>query len=95
MQIIVFSLLETSLAKSKPSIEGISSIFLAKLLISKSFVEIIPLIDPLFLIWIVRALVSISCIPTTSFDFKNSSSELVDLQLDGDSDSFLIINPDA
>ena len=29
------------------------------------------------------------------FDFKNSSNELLDLQFEGDNDSFLIINPEA
>ena len=57
---IVFLFLETSLAKSNPSIEGIFFIFLRKLLISKSLVEIIPFIAPLSLICIVRALVSMS-----------------------------------
>ena len=46
---IVFFFLETSFAKSKPSIEGTFFILFFKLLISKSFVEIIPLIAPLSL----------------------------------------------
>ena len=36
-----------------------------------------------------------SCIPITLLDLRNESNELLDLQLEGDSASFLTIKPEA